>query len=140
VFSLGGLTMALAGDARESATFGRQKSGFLSPETTSSLPEFPAGNGPVNSPDWLVVPFREPARVYHSDRPGEIFLSNGLIRRCWRLKPNAATVAFENLMTGAAILRAVKPEAYVTFDRQEYPIGGLLGQSDGAYLTSGWLG
>ena len=41
----------------------------------------------------------------------EITLGNGLIRRVFRLAPNAAEVAFDNLLTGAALPRAVKPEA-----------------------------
>ena len=72
-------------------------------------------------------------RTGHAD---EITMTNGLIRRTWSLRPNAATVGFDNLMTGAAILRAVKPEAYVKLDWQaETPVGGLLGQTDGAYLN-----
>jgi hypothetical protein len=67
-------------------------------------------------------------------------MTNGLIRRTWRLRPNAATVGFDNLMTGASILRAVKPEAYVKLDWQaETPVGGLLGQPDCADLQPEWL-
>ena len=67
-------------------------------------------------------------------------MTNGLIRRTWRLRPNAATVSFDNLMTGASILRAVKPEAYLKLDWQaETAVGGLLGQPDGAYLKPDWL-
>jgi hypothetical protein len=139
VFSLGGLAVALAGEAKDAGRSDGQESGFPSPGMTASLPETSAANGPQNSRDWLVTRFNEPTRVYRSDHPNELVMSNGLIRRCWRLKPNAATVAFDNLMTGPAILRAVKPEGYVTFDRQEYPIGGLLGQPDCAYLTAEWL-
>jgi hypothetical protein len=63
---------------------------------TASLPETGAGNGPQNSRDWLVTPINEPTRGYRSDHPSEIMMSNGLIRRGWRLKPNPATVAFDN--------------------------------------------
>jgi hypothetical protein len=67
-------------------------------------------------------------------------MTNGLIRRTWRLRPNAATVGFDNLMTSASILRAVKPEAYVKLDwRAEMPVGGLVGQPEGRYLIPEWL-
>jgi hypothetical protein len=92
------------------------------------------------SRDWLVTPFAIKTSVYRTGHADEITMTNGLIRRTWRLRPNAATVGFDNLMTGASILRAVKPEAYVKLDWQaETPIGGLIGQKDGAYLKPEWL-
>jgi hypothetical protein len=92
------------------------------------------------SPDWLVKPTGFATGVYRTGRANEITLTNGLIRRTWRLRPNAATVGFDNLMTGASLLRAVKPEAYVTLDWQaELPVGGLLGQADDALLKPEWL-
>jgi hypothetical protein len=92
------------------------------------------------SSDWLILPSGFQAGVYRTGRPNEIALTNGLIRRTWRLRPNAATVGFDNLMTGASILRAVRPEAYVKLDWQpETAVGGLMGQPDGAYLKPAWL-
>ena len=58
----------------------------------------------------------------------EVVLDNGLVRRVIRLAPNAATVAFENLMTGESIIRAVRPEASVVLDGVRYEVGGLRGQ------------
>jgi hypothetical protein len=90
--------------------------------------------------DWLINPSGYTAGVYRTGQPHEIAITNGLIRRTWRLRPNAATVAFDNLMTGSSILRAVKPEAYVKLDWQaERAVGGLLGQPDNAYLKPEWL-
>ena len=90
--------------------------------------------------DWLIQPSGFQAGAYRTSHPNEIALTNGLIRRAWRLRPNAATVGFDNLMTGASILRAVKPEAYVKLDWQsETPVGGLVGQPDGAFLKPEWL-
>ena len=66
-------------------------------------------------------------------------LDNGLIRRVFRLAPNVATVAFDNLMTGNSLLRAVEPEAVITIGDTAYPIGGLVGQPDRAYLTDEWV-
>ena len=90
--------------------------------------------------DWLVKPVGAVAGVYRTGHANEIAMTNGLIRRTWRLQPNAATAAYDNLMTGSSLLRAVKPEAYVKLDWQdEVSVGGLLGQPDGAYLKAEWL-
>jgi hypothetical protein len=89
--------------------------------------------------DWLISPPEARAGVYRSAGGKEIVLANGLIRRAFRLGPNAATVAFDNLMTGAALLRAVKPEAALEIDGVRYQVGGLVGQPDLAYLRPDWL-
>ena len=70
----------------------------------------PEPSPPVKT-DWLVMPMPCSAGIYRGAHPQEILLSNGLIRRTWRLRPNAATVAYDTLMTGTSILRGVKPEA-----------------------------
>ena len=89
--------------------------------------------------DWLVEPPRERAAVHRSGDGREVTLANGLIRRVWRLEPAAATVAFDDLMTGASLLRGVKAEAELEIDGQRYPVGGLLGQEEWAYLRREWL-
>ena len=89
--------------------------------------------------DWLVSPPGRHAAVEPSPDGRDVSLANGLIRRAWRLKPDCATVAFENLTTGASIIRGVKPEAILTLDGAETPVGGLLGQPDYAYLLPQWL-
>ncbi|MDZ4861237.1 MAG: hypothetical protein SGI88_19875 [Candidatus Hydrogenedentes bacterium] len=66
-------------------------------------------------------------------------MSNGLIRRVWRIVPNAATVAFDNLMTGSPVIRGVKPEAAIVMNGERFDIGGLLGQPDYAYLKPEWV-
>lgn len=43
-------------------------------------------------------------------------MTNGLIRRVWRLTPDAATVAFDDMMTGASLIRGVRPEAELELD------------------------
>ncbi|HVY69819.1 MAG TPA: alpha-galactosidase, partial [Verrucomicrobiae bacterium] len=90
--------------------------------------------------DWLLRPDRFKAAAHREDSNRQLSLENGLVRRTFRLAPNAATVAFDNLMTGASVLRAVKPEALVTVDGKEYPVGGLKGQPDLAYLLPEWIG
>ncbi|MEX2185717.1 MAG: hypothetical protein WD875_02940 [Pirellulales bacterium] len=86
--------------------------------------------------DWLLDAAAAKAIVSASD--DELVLTNGLVRRVIRLKPNAATIALDNLMTGASMLRAVEPEATVTLGGKQYAVGGLIGQPDRAYLSPGW--
>src|SRR5664279_2346816 len=89
--------------------------------------------------DWLLHPPTAHAAVEPSADGREVSLANGLIRRAWRLKPDCATAAFENLTNGASMIRGVKPEAILTLDGVETPVGGLLGQPDYAYLLPQWL-
>jgi len=102
----------------------------------------PAAQGSERAPmrtDWLIdAPGRKAACAVSADG-SEIALDNGLIRRVFRLKPNAAAIAFDNLMTGQALLRAVKPEAGVELDGVVYAVGGLTGQPDLAFLRPEWL-
>ena len=89
--------------------------------------------------DWLVhAPDRE-AAVYRTGHSDELVLANGIISRTFRLAPNAATVGFDNLTTGQAILRGVKPEAMVEIDGVSYDVGGLKGQPNYAFLSPEWL-
>ena len=88
--------------------------------------------------DWLVTRVTTPATVRMSDDGKELVLSNGLVARRFRLHPNAATVAFDNLMTGESMLRGVKPEARVTIDGRSFDVGGLKGQPNYAYLLEEW--
>jgi hypothetical protein len=89
--------------------------------------------------DWLVGAVEQPAAVYRAADGGELVMTNGLIRRTWRLAPNAATVSFDNLMTGASLLRAVEPEAVVEVNGKRLDVGGLVGKGDRAYLTRQWV-
>ncbi len=138
--SVAGLSMAWVG-ASISGARGQGAGDFSPLDHTAHLPALSQGEY-VKAPasDWLLLPSGFQAGAYRTGHPNEIALTNGLIRRTWRLRPNAATVGFDNLMTGASILRAVKPEAYVKLDWQsETPVGGLAGQPDGAYLKPEWL-
>ncbi len=102
-----------------------------------SLADSPRADSP--SPDWLLdgSPYR--ARAHRSEAGDELVLENGLLRRVWRLQPNAACVALDNQMTDQSLLRSVRPEARVTVDGQAYDVGGLVGQPNHAYLTPEWL-
>ncbi|MHC4118823.1 MAG: alpha-galactosidase [Planctomycetota bacterium] len=93
-----------------------------------------AGSATALDSDWLVAQIKEPVRIKKRLSGKEIVLTNGLISRTFRLQPNAATVAYDNLMTGQSIIRGVKPEAMVELDGQKYEVGGLLGQVEYGYL------
>jgi len=102
----------------------------------SPLPEEKTGRP---RSDWLVHPDSFRAGVYRGETKDEIVLTNGLIRRTWRLAPNAATVGYDNLMTGESVIRGVKPEAIVELEGERFDVGGLNGQKEYAYLRREWL-
>jgi len=89
--------------------------------------------------DWLVTPVKTPVTAVTSSDGRDLVLSNGLIRRTFRLRPNVATVAYDSLLTGESILRGVKPEAAVEIDGRRFNIGGLMGQIEYAYLRPEWV-
>ncbi len=89
--------------------------------------------------DWLVTPAAHKAEVKRDDGAKKIVMANGLVSRTWRIDPNAATVALDNLMTGESLLRGVKPEARIELDGVGHDIGGLVGQPDYAYLSPEWM-
>lgn len=89
--------------------------------------------------DWLVDPIETKAGVYRGPDGKSMVLSNGLLRRTFRLEPNAATIRFDNLVSGEALLRGVKPEAVITIDGKSIEVGGLKGQPNYAFLREEWL-
>ena len=70
--------------------------------------------------DCLLHPSPYKAQVARSADGRDVVLDNGLVRRVVRLVPNAATVSFENFMTGESIIHAVRPEARVVLDGALY--------------------
>ncbi|MDD8052432.1 MAG: alpha-galactosidase [Verrucomicrobiota bacterium] len=90
--------------------------------------------------DWLVEKIERPVTLTPVPERQELVLENGLIRRIWRLEPNAATVGFDLLATNTTYLRGVKPEAILTINGKRLTIGGLIGQPDYAYLRPDWIG
>ena len=99
----------------------------------------PSGATPARSSDWLIDPKPFVANASHGADGREITLENGLLRRVIRLVPSPATVAFDNLMTGASLLRSVRPEACVELNGQKFDVGGLVGQPIHNYLSPAWL-
>ena len=107
----------------------------------AELDALPAAQPTPADGDWLVhdVDARASLSRAAGDGAPGLVLSNGLVRRVFRLAPDAATVAFDNLVTGASLLRAVSPEARLGLDGQAFDVGGLLGQPEFAYLRPEWL-
>jgi len=91
------------------------------------------------STDWLLSKGMYSASIQFKNNDKDLVMTNGLIERSFRLSPNAATVGFDNLMTGESILRGIKPEAVLKLDGQTYNVGGLIGQIEYAYLLPEWL-
>ncbi|HOW73335.1 MAG TPA: hypothetical protein PKY77_22270 [Phycisphaerae bacterium] len=97
------------------------------------------GPGRAGAKDWLIDGSGYKAGVFRGPRPHELVLTNGLIARTFRMAPNAATVGLDNLVTGEAVLRGVKPEATIELDGRRYEVGGLKGQPNCAFLRPEWV-
>jgi hypothetical protein len=89
--------------------------------------------------DWLLDPSPFAATITRDSVRRQITLGNGLVRRRFCLTPNAATIALDNLMTGASELRGIRPEAIITVNNYELHAGGLLGQPIEHYFLPEWL-
>lgn len=107
------------------------------PDRLSDLPLAPRRELTA-ADDWLIADSTYEAHVYRSDDGRSLVLDNGLVRRTIRLEPNAATIAVDDLRTGASLLRSVRPEGEMTLDGRACRVGGLLGQPDQAYLSPAW--
>lgn len=91
------------------------------------------------SEDWLVKPVINRAEVYLSQDKKNLILFNGLVKRVFRITPNAACIDYTNMINGQQLLRAIKPEAQIILDGKTYDIGGLKGQQEKAYLLPDWV-
>jgi hypothetical protein len=101
------------------------------------LPEAPQ-HELMRDRDWLIDDTNCQAGIYRTPDRTALVLDNGLVRRVIRITPNAATVAVDDLSSGASLLRSVRPEAEITIDGKACNVGGLVGQPDQAYLTPTW--
>ncbi len=90
--------------------------------------------------DWLLDNSSYKAGIYASTDKKSIVMTNGLLERTFTISPDVACISYQNLATGMQMLRAVSPEAVVTIDLIEYPVGGLKGQMERAYLKPEWIG
>ncbi len=89
--------------------------------------------------DWLIDPSPYKATATLSQDSRTLTLSNGLIRRTFRLGPNAATVGLDLPTTGQSVIRGVKPEAMLGINGKLHPVGGLIGQPNLAFLRPEWI-
>ena len=85
--------------------------------------------------DWLVNPIKEKAGIYYGDNQQQIILFNGLVKRVFTLQPGLACIDFRNMTNNQQLIRAIRPEAMVSINKNSYCIGGLSGQADQAYIV-----
>ena len=97
------------------------------------------GNAQEIPKDWLIDNSGFKAIVERSENGKDLVLTNGLVKRSFRLYPNAACTGYENLSNGQQLLRAVKPEAVIVIDGRKFNVGGLYGQKEQAYLLPEWV-
>jgi len=108
---------------------------FLVGSSVFALP--PANYRPES--DWLVDGSGFEARVGRDEALHQVVLSNGLVRRVFRVGPGFSTVGYDNLATGESLIRAIRPDARVVIDGREHVIGGMTGQPNHAFFTGGDL-
>jgi len=105
---------------------------------TTMLQNLPDWDGQAAKGDWLLSNIKAKAGVFKQG-PEDIVLANGLVARRFHLGVNLATVALDELTRRESLLRAIKPEAILEIDGVTYPVGGLTGQPDQAFLFPEWL-
>ena len=89
----------------------------------AQLPVWTNNREQSNQTDWLVHPVQEKATVYNSPDRRDLILYNGLVKRTFRLNPGIACTGYKNMTTGQELIRAVSPEARITINGKEYPVG-----------------
>jgi len=90
--------------------------------------------------DWLINNKGYVASINKSENGKDLILSNGLLKRVFRIQPNIACISYENLSSGQQLLRNIKPEAVLIIDGKKINVGGLYGQKEQAYLLPEWIG
>lgn len=107
----------------------------------AKIEALPKAQSPLPQPryDWLIDASQAKARVCATADDKGIVLTNGLVARVFRVKPNLATVDLVNQMTGENMLRAVSSEGTLTLNGTTYQLGGLQGQVERGYLDYKWL-
>ncbi len=96
------------------------------------------GDQVSSSEDWLINPDPFVADLYQ-DSDSNLVFSNGLISRIFAIRPDLATIGFENLTTEESIIRSVRSEASVTINGVQIEVGGLYGQPIHNYILSEWI-
>lgn len=106
---------------------------------SQSLPVWNSSFDQTTVRDWLITAPQQKAAVYQSPDGKDIILFNGLVKRSFRIAPNLACIDFRNLSSGQQLLRAIRPEALVTINGEQFAVGGLVGQKEKAYLMLSWI-
>ncbi len=88
----------------------------------------------AGSKDWLVASESFVARGAKSDDGKAVTIENGCLRARWTIAPDAALVSLEIGDSREQVVRATQPLARVQIDGAAYPVGGLMGQRDRAFL------
>jgi hypothetical protein len=88
--------------------------------------------------DWLVDRVETKSGLYRWGKD-RIILTNGLISRTFSIHPDGCSIGLDLITTGESFFRAVKPEALITVEGKNIPIGGLLGQPVMNYFKYDWL-
>jgi hypothetical protein len=89
--------------------------------------------------DWLLNTGGFKAAFIKSADEKNITITNGLLKRVFRITPNVACIDYQNLGNGQQLLRAIEPEAIVIIDGKTVNVGGLVGQKEKAYLRAEWI-
>ncbi len=111
--------------------------GIVTSSFAQKLPEWDGSE--IFHGDWLVHAPHSKAKIYTHNQGKDLILSNGLVKRSFRITPDLACIEFLNLNNQEQLLRSVRPEAIVTIDGVPYNIGGLAGQKEHAYLLKEWV-
>ncbi len=116
---------------------------FLFISVNSSAQQFPIWNSAWDNSnyegDWMITPVTSKAAVYKSTNGRDVIISNGLVKRSFRITPNLVCFDYKNLVTGQQLLRAIKPEARLVINGKAFNVGGLYGQKENAYLQPAWI-
>ncbi|HEY4324811.1 MAG TPA: alpha-galactosidase [Mucilaginibacter sp.] len=106
-------------------------------QLNAALPVWSKSDEHAPAQDWLVSNVQQKAGVYRDEK--NIIISNGLVKRTFRVQQNTACIDYSNMSSGQQLLRAVKPEAELVVDGKRYNVGGLYGQKENAYLLPEWV-
>lgn len=88
--------------------------------------------------DWMLDNSKRYSSQINIDG-SQIELKNGLVKRSFKLAPNAYCFDYTNLVTGQQLIRAVGPEAQIQINNEWFNVGGVYGQKEKAYLRFDWL-
>ncbi len=89
--------------------------------------------------DWLIQPVAEKASIQINNLANTLQLRNGLTQRTFQVTPDLACIDYLNTSNGQQLIRSVKPEALITINGVVYPVGGLYGQKEHAYILPEWI-